>query len=632
MRLIAFACLFLLGYSYIFGQKYSENNSSTLSDSAVKLWKENKYDEALLTINKSLEIAGEFNDSLQMAKCLNNIGLIYISKGDPVKSIFYYEQSLKILRLLRSDDNVATSLLNLGIAYKEQAIYDKSLRYLLEAVEYFENIKEVKKQSAAYNAIGNIFRVEKNYGEALNYLNKALKLRKDIGFVEGIAGSLNSIGVVFKETKKYDSALIYFEQSLQKALISSPPSEHYANTLSYVAEIYKEKGNYKLAKDYYDSAFSIRKGIDSKKGMAYSMLELGSLYFTTKEFSKSETYLNQSIDFAQSIEASDVLLKCYGILRKLYRSIGKYQKALEYDDLYITLNEHLLGEEKFKSLAQMQIKYETEKKQDEIENLNREKKIREALLLAKELQLESKRIYNRNLVIAVIALIVFAILVVIVLRQRNRVLKQQELVLMQQNEFAAKLDAVMREVHHRVKNNFQVLLALFDLQLNHINDPAAREFIKSNSNRITSMMLIHSDLYINKEITSVKIASHIQSLVDNLITAYELNKQNIKIDYDIDEKINLSFDNAISVGLLVNELVTNSFKYAFGENNSAPHLVIEFNKTTSHVLIIKDNCPNSDKIDFKKSFGLKVVKTQVNHLKGTMDRNTEHGVEYTIRF
>ncbi|KAB2913752.1 MAG: tetratricopeptide repeat protein [Bacteroidetes bacterium] len=609
----------LLSSIAIFCQSNAQDSASLLSDSSVKLWKLGDYKNALAVINRSLNIARKTNDSLQIAKCLNNTGLIYISIGDPVKSIFYYEQSLKILRVLPKSKDFPTSLLNIGIAYKEQGIYDKALNYLFESVGYFEEWKDAKKQSSAYNAIGNISRIEKNYQKSLEYHFKALKLRESINYTEGIAGSLNSIGVVYKELEKYDSALIFLQESIKKAAKGNSPTEHLANTLSHIGSIYVKNKNFNYAKKYYDSAYRIRRSVNSKKGIAYSMLELGELNYVSKDFKQAEKYLLLSIKSAEEVNASDVLLKCYTILRKLYKETKNYIKAIEYDDLFIILNEQVLGEEKLKSLTQMQIKYETERKQDEIENLSRDKKKREAELLAQELQLQSKKVHTRNLVIVIILLSSILVLVLILFRIRNR--------------FANRLDMVMREMHHRVKNNFQVLLSIFNLQLDHIKDKESKEFIRSNCNRITAMMLIHRELYFDKEITTVKVSDYIQTLVENLLTAYELRKRQIDIRYEIDESISLNVDNAISMGLLINELVTNSFKYAFGADNLHPVLTIILTKlASSHTLIVKDNASDSDKVIFNKSFGLKLVETQVKLLKGEMKRFTSDGVEYRIIF
>ncbi len=618
MRLTLFACLLLFFHNFAAGQNSIITDAKSLSDSAIKLLGNNEYDSALSIINKAIAISQKNNDSLQTAKCLNNIGLIYSSKGDPVKSLFYYEQSLKLLRQLNNKEDFPTALLNIGISYKEQGIYDRALKNLFEAVAFFELRGEAKKLSSAYNAIGNINRIEGNYNWALEYHTKALKLRQSINYTQGVAASLSSIGVVYKELGKYDSALFYLGKSLASIEVGKTRDDHYANTLSHIAEIYEIEESYPNAKKYFDSAYAIRKKNDSKKGIAYSLFELGRLYYSTNEHTKAETYLLRSIDEANNVKAFDIVLNAYEILRKLYKSKKNYIKAILYDDLFIKLNMQLLGEEKQKSLTQMQIKYETEKKQEEIDNLNQDKQTREAILQAKEAQLESKRVHNQNLVIVIVSLtlILTLVLVLFVLRLR----------------YAKKLDIVMRELHHRVKNNFQVLLSLFNLQLEDINDEEAKKVIASNSNRITAMMLIHRKLYFDKEITTVKVADYIQNIVENLLVVYGLKKRGIEIKYTIDDKIKISVDNAISLGLLVNELVTNSFKYAFDDRNKKPLLFIELTKNKNNILLVQDNCTNSTEVIFKNSFGLKLVNTQVKLLKGNLQRTTDNGIKYTIVF
>lgn len=614
----------LLLSTIAFGQKkvketsQSQQEAVALCDSAVELWRSHKYDEALTVADVSLSLARQQKDTLQSAKCLNNIGLIYSSKGDAVKSIFYYEQSLALLRLINNQQELYTSLLNLGIAYKEKAIYDKALRYLFEAEEYFSEVKDDKKLSATYNTIGNVFMLEKSYDKALEFHKKALKIRQNIGYDKGIAGSINNIGIVYKKVDNYDSAMVYFDEALKLKELNSSP-ENLANTLSHIAEIYVIKKQYKAAKNYYMRAYYLRDSFENKKGIAHSFYELGYLSYTEGNLTNAGNYLIKAITKSKEIGASDVLLRSYNLLRQLYRKTKKLSKALLYDDLYIELYEKLLGEESKALLAQMQIKYETEKKQDEIEQLNYEKEKREAVLVNQQLRLEVEEANNRILIIVVVLVGMISVLLAYLYRSNRR--------------FSAKLGEVMREMHHRIKNNFQVLLSIFSLQKEHIDDEIVKGMVESNIQRIGAMGQIHQDLYESKDLTKMKLADYIHTLVNNLQTVYAAQKQNIKVNYDIDRNIEMEVDKAISLALLINELVTNAFKYAFDADNKNPILNVVLKRNQRYELIIKDNgnsiTPNNT---FKKSFGLKLVESQVKRLKGVMTKNNTNGMEYKIVF
>ncbi len=596
----------LLSCVYCPAQPNTESilNPGELNAFTVELWQRGQYDSALDYAEKTRSLALETGDSLILAKSLNNIGMIYGSKGDPAKGIYYYEQSLAILKASGAKDKIPVALLNLGIAYRSQGIYDKALTNYFEAATHFEKKKELMNLSSAFNSIGIIFRIEKNYKKALEYHAHALRVRKEIAYEKGIASSLNNIGMVYMDLSNYDSALYYFNQSLKLKEIGNLPGEK-ASTLTNIAEVYYLKTDYSLAETYYLMAHKLVEEAGDKIGLAISYYELARLNIAKTDYVLAERQALMSIKIAYETGASDIRLKCFDLLKKLYTIQKNFATALHYAEQFIALNDSLLGPEKQKFLSQLEVKYETEKKQRE--------------LLLKDLQLAAKTSYNNSLIITLVLLT--AVIVLLLLLFRNR------------NAFAKKLDIVIRELHHRVKNNFQVLLSLFNLQLANVQDESTRALIGANRNRITAMMLIHSGLYFDKDTTRVKIGNYIQTLVENLLLIYELSPERIRIHYDIDENLDIDVDKSIPLGLLINELVTNALKYAFDAKNRAPTLHIYFHKIAGqYCLRIEDNGPGMDQSESKKSFGLKLTESQARQLKGIIKMSQNNGLHYEIVF
>ena len=191
----------------------------------------------------------------------------------------------------------------------------------------------------------------------------------------------------------------------------------------------------------------------------------------------------------------------------------------------------------------------------------------------------------------------------------------------------------MRELHHRVMNNFQVLSSMFQLQLNYLPRDGAYEAMLSNNDRISAMMLIHKDLYLENNITRVNMHDYITSLLQNLLAVHK-GARPIKVDYDIAQHIELDVEKAISLGLLTNELVTNALKYAFGAGNTEPRLEISFTLDSDgyYVLVIRDNGPGIQHEGSERSLGLKLADNMVKQLRGTMKREQDHGLCFEIRF
>lgn len=596
----------------------ANQEDSVLHAYAVALWKQGQYDSALSVAKRAMALASLSGDSVLIGKCFNDIGMIYCSKGDPAKSILHLDESLIIFKSLNIQDQIPGVLLNMGIAHKLQGTYDKALNNLFEAAVLFEQKKNLMYLSSAYNTIGNIFRIEKRYTKSLEYHSNALELRREIAYDKGIAGSLNNIGAVYMDLGDYDSAMYYFNLSLKLKEIGKLPKEK-VTTLSHIAEIHYLNKDYVAAEKFYTEAHHIFEQSHNKVGLAGSFFDLARLNHAKLAFHIAEQQAFNAISLAEETGASDIRLKCYDLLKRLYSDKKNFSQALYYAELFIVLNDSLLGEDKQKSLSQLEFKYETEKKQRELDRLNREKEKTEALLLLKDLQLEVKSSYNKNLVITLILLASVIILLLLLFRNRTR--------------FANKLDIIIRELHHRVKNNFQVLLSLFNLQLDTIQDKSTRALIDGNRNRITAMMLIHSGLYFDEDVTRVKIGNYIQNLVQNLLVIYDLTPDRVRIHYDIDENLDIDVDKSIPLGLLINELVTNAFKYAFNDNNPDPSLRVYFRKHEGmYHLIIEDNGPGMEGAIQKKSFGLKLAETQAKQLKGILQTKNEHGLKYEIIF
>jgi PAS domain S-box-containing protein len=194
-------------------------------------------------------------------------------------------------------------------------------------------------------------------------------------------------------------------------------------------------------------------------------------------------------------------------------------------------------------------------------------------------------------------------------------------------------EVLLKEVHHRVKNNLQIISSILNLQSSTISDQHTLELLKNSQDRIRSMSLIHELLYQTKDFSTIKFSEYIKSIATNLFHSYNQNK-NISLDLDLDD-IHLDLDMAIPCGLIVNELLTNSLKYAFETEDEGIIRVKLKSKNGFVHLIITDNGKGFPKdIDFRDtaSLGMQLVVSLVDQIDGEVILNTEKGSEYEITF
>lgn len=195
-------------------------------------------------------------------------------------------------------------------------------------------------------------------------------------------------------------------------------------------------------------------------------------------------------------------------------------------------------------------------------------------------------------------------------------------------------EILLKEVHHRVKNNLQVISSILNLQSSYVEDEKTLEIINESQNRIRSMSFIHESLYQTKDFSSIDFHDYITNLVQNLVHSYQLYSGKTQLKLDI-ERIQLVLDQAIPCGLILNELVSNSLKYAYpGEEGG--EIQIEIKETHGKVNIrVEDfgvGLPAGFKIEESESLGLGLVDTLVDQIDGELILKTDSGTKYLIIF
>lgn len=197
-------------------------------------------------------------------------------------------------------------------------------------------------------------------------------------------------------------------------------------------------------------------------------------------------------------------------------------------------------------------------------------------------------------------------------------------------------ETLLKEVHHRVKNNLQTVSSLLSLQSRSIEDDTVKNLIKSSQNRVISMAMVHEMLYMRDDLSKIEFKSYVQELSEYLVKSVKGVDNNIKLNLNIPD-IQLGIDTAIPLGLLINEAISNALKYGIKDDEDGEiHIALKQVHDQGFELEIGDNGPGySDSINYKntKSLGLKLIHNLVRQLKGTITRDgSKKGTNYLIKF
>jgi two-component sensor histidine kinase len=200
----------------------------------------------------------------------------------------------------------------------------------------------------------------------------------------------------------------------------------------------------------------------------------------------------------------------------------------------------------------------------------------------------------------------------------------------------AEKEVLLKEIHHRVKNNLQIISSLLDLQSSHTRDSLAAEMFRECQSRVHSMALVHERLHRSHDMAKVDFAGYIESLTDHLFQSYSIDRRAIRLELAISTDVRLSIDTAIPCGLLVNELVSNCLKHAFnGRESGVLRIELRLTQKGKLLLMVADSgtgLPDDLKVGAVQTFGLQLVAMLVKQLSGKLDVNRVGGTTFNIIF
>jgi class 3 adenylate cyclase/Tfp pilus assembly protein PilF len=392
-------------------------------------------DKSFEYANKAVRLSEEIDYKEGLAYGYMNIGNYYTEQGAYDNAIKYFEYSLDVYKKLGDVTGEKDILNNIGNVHRYLGNYDKALEYFFISLKMSEENEDKKGIAYALNNIGILYAIQGDYNKVLEYFNKTLELSKEIGDKQGTASSLNNIGLVYEELGDYDKALESHEKSLKiKEDIGN--KNGISSSLKNIGNIYFQMGKLEDALNNHLQALEIEKELGNKNGMTHAAISIGDIYVETKEFSRALDYYNRALSLAEEIQAKALIKDSYEHLSELYEMKNDFGKALDYYKLYTEAKDSLFNETSSERMAEIQTRYETEKKEAEIELLKNEKTIQ---------KLELDHLKNLGIYLSII--LILAVVIAIIAYNRYRLKNKANILLEEKN----RLEVENRE---RVLNMF----------------------------------------------------------------------------------------------------------------------------------------------------------------------------------
>lgn len=601
--------------------KISNEIKIDYADSLLLHYRKTNPDSALFYAHILKKIAIKIKDSSSIDYTNNHLGSLHRITGNFDSSVFYYYEALRSYQKRKFEEGVASVYNNLATVYKTQGRYDLAIKNYIEALDIFRNTKRYAARANLYSNFAGLYFKFENFEKAKYYWQLAeIDYKKEAAFdLSHVYRGFSKIKIIHKQ---YSDA----ENDVKKALeldIKNKIRVTQCDDYLILAEIdllKKDFSSYENHLYFLDTLIpEINLSVNNSK---YFELK-GDYENSQHHYSKAVKYYDTSALSLKNERIPEILLR---ITKKRFQSkiLSKDFIGIEKDfEQMSSLNEEVNQLRRDWVTQEMEARFSLKEQEEKIKILDEKNKVANELV-----QTERKLKYKiqQQILWMWIGIGLFVILIIYVLIT-NRKLQASQLELqknIEQKEF------LFKELNHRVKNNLHIVGSFLSIE-SFGKTEEVKEILLTCENRIQSLGLVHEMLYKGEISESIQLKSYLNKLTEVIKTT--LIKDDSIIETNIPDNITLKSDKAVLLGLIANELITNSIKYAKKENQV---LKIEINlhyENQNYEMIIRDNGVGMDESKSShQSMGLKLAHGLSKQLKGTLEYQNNHGAEFKLKF
>ena len=567
----------------------------------------------------------------EVHKELGNWHYYSVTSNNP-DSVYYHD--LQVLTYLKQTDNqheTAGAAQRVGMDLVSLGRYREAEEYIFAAVAIFEEIDLPLEVASAYSTLNYLYRESKAYDQALIYGEKSLALfeehgEEDTDLIEPL------LGLIFTYPE-VDQAGLGLEKAEQVVAIVGETFDwadnvNMANVRSWRGKAHVNVGNYEEALADFIYGWEIIQTIVPEPSDADGWRgDIGNVLRRQGNYAQAIPHIKANLQHLRerNIENWELVEDNQFWLAECYRETGPIDSAYHFLAEAQKSREKRLTEELAAVQNELRIKYDSDQKEATISS-------QQATIL------QQRR--SQLLVLGIVALLV-ALLAVILYnarrnRQKNRRLEALNKELTHTNhqldQRNAQNEVLVKEIHHRVKNNLEIISSLLELQSRQTQDESAQLAMLESQARVKSMGLLHQNLFQNQEQVSIEMREYFQKLSDNLLQTFNVREQ-VDVAVDMDP-IELDMDTAIPIGLMVNELLTNALKYAFPDRRNGRIEVRLRQEDPEHLqLSIADNGVGKQPNNAPQGsgFGSQLIQLLTQQLQGVMQESIGNGTSVTFR-
>lgn len=533
-------------------------------------------------------------------------------------SIVYLKQEINQLPNLKFRGDL---YLKLGKSYNLNDQMLEAFRSYREAEKIFNHEKNTEGKAKVYIAFIEFYRKKGNYNECTYYFNRIENYikRNEISQLT-IAHYYSRKSAVEQEKNQKSKLARTYSLKALKIAKKLNNNELIGTVYNDIAGSYEQEGNLEAAIQNLLKSLEYWNKAGNYLYITYELNSLARVEGKRKNYAQSKIYLKEGITYAEKYKLNSQKIYLYSILRDIYAIEENYKLAYEMQIKYDNIRYIIETENSEKILQEAEEKYNVEKQINITNTARRRAERAEQDALAKKSQ-------SRLLIFFSILLLIFITIITILairLQRKNKELKSSNHTL---NLALTQKNILFKELHHRVKNNLTILKSILFLQAKSSPFPEVKEALNESKNRIESMALVHDNLYEADDVSRVELKGFIQHLLFKLEDS--IFPKDKKINFTIDEKkISMPVSSAIFIGFIINELVTNSMKYAVNEKKNL-EIGVKLMENDDYLFIeYWDNGKGLSKKNIQLEnggFGFRLIHIMMKQLKSEMEYSIQVG-------
>jgi two-component sensor histidine kinase/tetratricopeptide (TPR) repeat protein len=566
--------------------------------------------QALVYAKQGVALAEKSDDKNWQPKFYEMQGRTYANLLVLDSASIFFKKAERGYIAVNDKKGQAKTYFKMAWVHRKNGQLDQALQKDLEGLKLMETINDKTGICDAMTRISDNLTRQNRLKEALNYAKKAIiiadenKLTSELFFVNFNAGD------VAMSMSKYQESFNYYDKALSIAKKQNLGAPTLSDILNSRGNAHKRLDKYKEALKDYEKAMNFAKKSNYQNAINTVTANLGEINLLLENYNEALNYQLETVRLQESNSDTANLVENYHHVSTIYAKLGNYKSALAFKQKAYNLRDSIASMESDAKMSEMLTKYETEKKEETIAS-------QESIILQQGL--------IQNLVIG-LAVLLFGLLILGYISFQSRAKKNR--LLASKN---AENELLLKEIHHRVKNNLEVVSGLLALQSSQIDDQSTKDAMQESQNRVNSIGIVHQKLYQGTNLGAVEMKDYVLNLSESILDSFGATG---KVDLELAmEQLDLDIDTAVPLGLIINELITNAVKYAF-PNKEHGKLTIKLERQKDNVLhlVVSDNGVGKSGITYGTGFGGQLISLLTNQLNGTMTEENENGTTVIFDF